>query len=151
MSPAALQPARVHASLDRLRELLADLDELVGDPSAAELLADRARRHITERILTRLVEVAVSVNSHIAAAKLARAPADYRQSFELAAAGALPDELATRLRDAAGLRNVLVHQYLDVDLSVVAAAVPQARAGFSAYVREVARFMQAEGRGGSEP
>jgi uncharacterized protein YutE (UPF0331/DUF86 family) len=143
VSPGDLQPARVHASLARLRELLTDLDDLVGEPSAEDLRADRALRHITERILVQLVEVAVSVNSHIAAAQLERSPTDYRQSFDLAAtAGALPDELAGRLRDAAGLRNVLVHEYLEIDLALVARSVPQARAGFGAYVREVARFLQ---------
>lgn len=142
MIPRALQPARVHASLRRLRELLVDLDELVGQPTAAQLASDRAVRHITERILSQLVEIAVSVNSHIAAVELGRAPKGYRDSFDLAAtAGALPQELARQLRDEAGLRNVLVHQYLDVDLGVVAAAVPRAREGFSAYVREIARYL----------
>jgi uncharacterized protein YutE (UPF0331/DUF86 family) len=138
-----LQPARVHAALRRGRELLVDLDELVGEPTAEELTADRARRHITERILSQLVELAVSVNSHLAATLLGEAPADYRSSFDLAAkAGAIPAALAADLRDAAGLRNVLVHAYLDVDLGIVAAAVPRARSGFSAYVREVAEALQ---------
>ena len=115
----------------------------MGEPSADELRTDRALRHITERILVQLVEVAVSVNSHIAASQLGRAPADYRQSFDLAAAaGAVPAELAERLRAAAGLRTVLVHEYLEIDLALVAESVPQARGGFGAYVREVARFVQ---------
>lgn len=37
---------------------------------------------------------------------------------------------------------MLVHEYLDIDLEVVAAAVPRAREGFAAYVREVAAFVQ---------
>jgi uncharacterized protein YutE (UPF0331/DUF86 family) len=143
VSPQDLQPARVHASLTRLRELLSDLDDLVGEPSERQLRSDRARRHIAERVLTQLVEIAVSINSHIAAAELGRAPADYRESFELAATtGALPEELAHELRDATGLRNVLVHEYLDIDLSMVAASIPRARTGFAAYVREIARFLR---------
>jgi uncharacterized protein YutE (UPF0331/DUF86 family) len=136
MSPRELQVARVHASLARLRQLLDDLDAFVGEPSADDLGEDRARRYIAERILTQLVEVAVSVNSHVAAAVLGRAPVDHRASFDLAAeAGLLPAPLAADLRDATGLRNVLVHQYLDVDLQVVAEAVPRARGGLGDHLQ----------------
>ncbi|MFN2488069.1 MAG: hypothetical protein ABR609_15960 [Acidimicrobiia bacterium] len=38
-----------------------------------------------ERFVTRLVDLAVDVNSHISVGKLGRAPADYRSSFTLAA------------------------------------------------------------------
>jgi uncharacterized protein YutE (UPF0331/DUF86 family) len=142
VSPRELQPARVHAALRRMRELLEDLDELVGTPSAEDLEGDRARRHITERGLSQLVETAASVNSHLAAVGLGRAPADHRESFALAAeAGAISVELSEELRDSAGLRNVLVHAYLDVDLRVVAAAVPRAREGFAEYVRQVAAHL----------
>lgn len=88
-------------------------------------------------MLTQLVQVAVSISRHLAATRLGRAPGDYRQSFDLAAvAGATPQELAADLRDAAGLRNVLVHEYLDIDLSIVSSSLPRAREGFGAYVRD---------------
>jgi uncharacterized protein YutE (UPF0331/DUF86 family) len=151
MSPADLQPARVHASLAQLRQLLEDLTTLVGEPSAQDLRTDRARRHVAERVLTQLVEIAASVNSHIAAARLGKAPADYRESFALAAeAGALSPDTAAELRDAAGMRNVLVHQYLDIDLEAVAAAVPRAGSAFGAYVRDVARFLAEQQAGPSD-
>lgn len=125
-----------------MRELLGDLDDLVGTPTGEELESDRARRLITERVLTQLVDIAVGVNSHLAAGQLGRAPRDYRESFDMAAeAAAIPLEVARSLRDAAGLRNVLVHEYLEIDLDLVAAAVPRAREGFAGYVRAVAAFL----------
>lgn len=146
MSPGELDVDRVHAALARMRELLADLDELVGEPTAKELQADRGRRHITERVLTQLVEVAVGVNSHVAAARLGRAPADYTTSFELAArAGLITAALADELRASAGMRNVLVHEYLDIDTARVAAAVPRARDAYGRYVREAAAFLTGGG------
>lgn len=142
MSPGAVDVPRVHATLARLRELLADLDELVGSPTAKELAQDRGRRHITERVLTQLVELAVGVNSHVVAARLGRAPGDYTESFELAAdAGLISRELAAELRASAGMRNVLVHEYLDVDLQRIAEAVPRARDAYARYVAQVATFL----------
>jgi uncharacterized protein YutE (UPF0331/DUF86 family) len=88
------------------------------------------------------VDLAVSINSHLTAVSLGRVAATYRESFALAAeAGALPAELAEELAPSAGLRNILTHEYVAVDLSIVAAAVPRARAGFAEYVRAVARFL----------
>ncbi|MGA9312164.1 MAG: DUF86 domain-containing protein [Pseudonocardiaceae bacterium] len=47
-----------------------------------------------------------------------RTPEDYGSAFrDLAAVGILERDLADRLRLATGLRNVLVHAYLDVDPS----------------------------------
>jgi uncharacterized protein YutE (UPF0331/DUF86 family) len=142
MSPRELNPARVHATLARMRDLLADLDALVGLPTAAELEGDRGRRHIAERVLSQLVELAVSVNSHLAAVGLGEAPSDYRQSFDLVAStGAISEELAGSLRASAGLRNILVHEYLENDLGIVAAAIPRAHREFEAYIRQVAAHL----------
>lgn len=127
-----------------MRELLGDLDDLVGTPTGEELRSDRARRLIAERILTQLIDIAVGVNSHLAAVQLGRAPRDHRESFDMAAeAAGIPTEVARSLRDAAGLRNVLVHAYLEIDLDLVAAAVPRARESFASYIRAVAAFLAA--------
>jgi hypothetical protein len=64
-------------------------------------------RHAIERILSQLVELAVSINSHIVVARQGTSPTTYRQSFrDVGAIGVLPSELAARLAVAAGLRNV---------------------------------------------
>ncbi|WP_353057961.1 HepT-like ribonuclease domain-containing protein [Propionimicrobium sp. PCR01-08-3] len=38
-----------------------------------------------------------------------------------------------------GLRNILVHQYTDIDLAQVAAAVPLALRDYGEYIRQVSR------------
>jgi uncharacterized protein YutE (UPF0331/DUF86 family) len=124
-----------------MRELLDDLDA-VGPVDAARLTEERMLRHAVERILTQLVELAAAVNGHIAVGRLGRAAATYRESFALAAdAGALPEDLAERLAPSAGLRNVLVHEYAQVDLALVARGIELARRDYRSYVREVARFL----------
>lgn len=76
------------------------------------------------------------MHAHLAAASLGCGAATYRESFLLAArGGALPDELAERLAPSAGLRNVLVHAYVAVDLRQV---VGLSRTGYRAYVQPVA-------------
>jgi uncharacterized protein YutE (UPF0331/DUF86 family) len=95
-----------------------------------------------ERLLTQVVEVSASLCSHVASASGAAAATTYRGAFtEAAAVGLIDDELAARFRSAAGMRNLLVHEYVRVDLALVAAAVPRAREDARSFVREVGAWL----------
>ena len=114
----------------------------LGDVSRDRLGSDDVLRPAVLWYLVQLVELAVAINGHVGAALVGRGPVDYGESFGLAArAGAISEELAEELTPATGLRDVLVHQYLEVDLDIVAASVPRARDGFRRYVVEVSRFL----------
>jgi len=139
-----IDEAVIQERLRLIGDLLTDLDT-VGDVTADRLQRDRIVRHAVERMLAQLVDLSVSINSHIAAAVQGRAPATYRESFAAAArAGAISQELAGELAPSAGLRNVLTHEYVAVDLVLVARAVTLAREGYGRYVTELARFLQRE-------
>lgn len=142
MTPRELDADVVHARLRLMRELLDDLEE-VGEVTPERLERERLTRRAVERILGQLVDLAVSVNGHAAAALLDRGPSDYRNSFRLAAeAGVVPEDLARDLAPSAGLRNVLIHEYTAIDLDRVAQSVPVYLAGYRRYVSEVARFLK---------
>lgn len=141
MTPPLLDAAAVQVKLALMAALLDDLDG-VGAVDAPVLERDRMLRHAVERVLTQLVDLAVSVNGHVAVAGGRAAPATYRESFAAAAAtGALPAALADRLAPSAGLRNVLVHEYTAVDLGLVVRGVEVARTDYRAYVRAVAGWL----------
>lgn len=131
----------VQERLRHIRVLLDDL-ESIGSVDEERLHQDRIIRHAVERILTQLVDLSVSINSHIAAAASGQAPATYRDSYQAAAsAGAITSQLAAELAPSAGLRNVLTHEYVTVDLSILAGAIPMARGLYADYVREVAAHL----------
>jgi uncharacterized protein YutE (UPF0331/DUF86 family) len=138
VSPPKLDSSIVFARLESIRELLDDLESI----DSTVLREDRLTRHAVERILTQLVELAASINSYVVGAKFGRGPRSYKESFELAAeCGLIPAELATELVPSVGMRNLLVHEYLEIDLGKVAAAVPLAQAGYRRYVAVVAAFV----------
>lgn len=142
MSPRELDARVVHARLGLMRDLLDDLDA-VGPINVDGLRHDRMLRHAVERILTQLVELAVSVNGHVAATVFGKAPADYRSSFDvMESGGILSQELSDRLRRSAGLRNLLAHEYARIDLALVAAAVPAARDDYRQYVRLIVGWLK---------
>lgn len=83
-----------------------------------------------ERLLELVVQVALDILSHLLAED-GVTPTSYRQVFEEAGRhGVLPADLASRLSDSAGLRNILVHMYDEIDYAIVAASVGRALTDF---------------------
>lgn len=98
--------------IDRRLGLLRDLRE----HGREDVVGDIAVQAQVERHLQLAIQSAIDVQLHILAEDTAETPEDYGSGFELLARqGVIDGELAGRLRSAAGLRNILVHGYLDVD------------------------------------
>ncbi len=62
-----------------------------------------------------------------------------------ATVGLITAELAASMGAAAGMRNLLVYEYVRVDLALVAAAVPRARADVQQFVRQVSGWLVEHG------
>lgn len=140
MIPRQLKPHVINEKLNAIERALGFLRE-VGEVSRERLEEDGIIEAAVERLVCRVVELAVDVNTHIASALLGRVPSDYRTTFDDAAeAGAIDDELATALKGSAGLRNAIVHEYVTLDLTKLAAAVPLTLDRYQAYVTQVAAF-----------
>ena len=149
MTPPAPDPDVIGARLRLLRETLDDLAQLRG-ADAERLAAEHLTRAAAERLMQVAIDLAIDINGHLAVGLLGRAPATGRESFLLLAEGGVVDQAtAERLAPSAGLRNVLVHRYTDIDLAVVAGAIARVLDDFAAYVTGVAGFLgRASGPGG---
>ena len=67
-------------------------------------------------------------------------PVSYREVFrEAGRVGVIPTDLATRLADVAGLRNVLVHMYEDIDYQIVANSIGKALQDFGSLLETLSR------------
>lgn len=141
MTPRRLDTAAATGKLRAMRRLLDELDRL-GLVDADRFARDYAIQLIVERIVSQLVDLAASVNSHILAVETGAPPPDVRRSFgAVASVGVISEELASALAPSAGLRNVLVHAYVDLDVALLVAAVPLATEQYGEYVRQVARWL----------
>ena len=151
MTPRALDRDIVGRRLRLLRDALDDLGPLSG--ITAERLTDEPlTRAAAERLIQVAVDLAIDINGHVAVATAGRGPTTGRESFELAArAGALDPSLADRLAPSAGLRNLLVHRYVDIKVDLVAEAVDEVLVGFDEYVAEMARFVSTAAPVGEPP
>jgi uncharacterized protein YutE (UPF0331/DUF86 family) len=143
MTPRRLDPDMVRAKLDAIEQTRTTLNG-IGPVTEDDLKGDPITAAAVERLLARLVDLAVDINSHVAAARLGRAPGDYRESFDLGQqAGLLARDLADELKASVGLRNVIVHEYVRLDLRIVADAIPQAVTTYGRYVAAVAGSLTA--------
>jgi uncharacterized protein YutE (UPF0331/DUF86 family) len=110
----------------RLLALNEALQELTRPDAAApkRLAEDSLLRAAVERWLQVSIEACVDVANHVIAANGWPPPETGRAAFlSLAAHGWLEHDLAVRLGHAVGLRNVLVQDYVSVNLEQLAAIV----------------------------
>lgn len=143
MARGAFDPDLVQRKLQLLTETLDHLASL-GPLTADDLRHDPVRAAATERFVSRTVDLAVAVNAHLASTVGERVPGDYHETFAAAAqTGAITDDLAKRLAPSTGLRNVIVHEYLDLDLARLADAASDDVFAYRDYVQQVSAFTAA--------
>jgi len=147
-----LRPELVRRKLQLIAE---DLERLVPfrDESYESLIGDPLRLAAVERILERIVMRAIDTNEHIIS-ELATGAEErvtrlsYRETFlRLAELGVYSPEFAQRIARSAGLRNILVHDYNDVDHRVLFESIPSALQEYQEYVQALDAFLARRGDG----
>jgi uncharacterized protein YutE (UPF0331/DUF86 family) len=110
-------PDLVEKKLAAIETCVSQLRKLV---RLDEIARDVREERFVEHTLQIAIQAALDVASHVVSDERLGEPATNRQLFELLArAGWIDDDLATRLRDMAGFRNILVHGYAEVDTRIV--------------------------------
>ena len=108
--------AALDGYLDRLRSL--------GEAAEPEYLAEPGIHDLAARYLHLATEAAIDLANYWIADHGLRTPDSNRDSFTvLQETGEIDPALAERLRGWAGFRNVLVHEYVDLDHRIAYAAI----------------------------
>jgi uncharacterized protein YutE (UPF0331/DUF86 family) len=111
-----------------------DLQALTAQPDGQAMAA-------AEHRLVVAAQAVADVAAHIVVSEGLGAPDDYRSAvIMLGSRGVLEPELAERLASAVGLRNVLVHLYVQVDPLRVVEAIEGAD-DFRRFARDVEKWM----------
>ena len=113
-----VRPAVVLARLAHLGAVLTQLERLRAMPAAER--ADPLYQLASERALHVAVEAVLDIGHHVLAGRGLPIPGTYREVVPaLVAGGVFAAALASRLEGMAGMRNILVHDYVDVDAKQV--------------------------------
>lgn len=107
---------------DKIREIEKYLEELTSiiPRSFREYKEDFAKKAACERYLERIVEAVTDLAFLIIKELSFKTPEEDKQSFDiLASEQVITTDLAERLKDAKGMRNILAHQYGIIDDEIV--------------------------------
>lgn len=98
---------------------------------------------VVERNLQLASEVVLDVANQIIAEFRFRTPDSYKESIIiLGEAGVLSKDFADYFSGIAGFRNVLVHNYMDIDYDEVADKVNNRLGDFETFAKAVASYLQ---------
>jgi uncharacterized protein YutE (UPF0331/DUF86 family) len=133
----------------KLHLIAEDLGRLLHfrDRTLDELAGDFVVMAAVERLLERVVMRAIDVNQHILS-ELATGREEritrltYRDTFlRLAEIGVYPVEFAEQIARSAGLRNILVHDYNDLDRSLVHNSINSCLRDYQRYVDYITNLL----------
>lgn len=110
---------KIEQRLVKLEQALRKLKEIALQ-SWEEYCQSEALRDRAERNLQVAAQACIDIANHIIADRGYRTPQGYAESFSvLAEEGILSGRLADKMKMVAGFRNILVHDYLEIDNKIV--------------------------------
>lgn len=91
-----------------------------GMPSALPFEKDHLKQDAIAANLQRAAEQAIDLANHVIRKGKLGLPKESKESFEiLARARVIPQELADKLKGMVGFRNIMVHQYQEMDVKIM--------------------------------
>ena len=132
----------VDARIAKIREYVALLRKIYRQNEEKTLLKDPLVYGNAERYLQLAIQCVLDISNHIVADLRLNLPADNRELFEmLAERKVLSKSLSARLTSMAGFRNILVHEYLEIDRKRVFGALKNDLGDFEKFIRAVSKLL----------
>jgi len=136
-----LDKAIITKKLSVMVESLKALEPIMTMP-LKDYRQDVYKRKATERLLQEVIEAAIDINTHIITSSGHTPPDDYYESFiKIGELGVIEIQFAEKLAPSAGLRNRLVHEYDDIQDSIVYDSISFAENLYPKYVQAVERYI----------
>ena len=132
----------VQTRIAKLREYVALLRKIRGLADEEHFLKDPLIYGNAERYLQLGIQAVLDISNHIVADMKLSLPADNRQLFEvLAKQKVFSASLSKKLIAMAGFRNVLVHEYLEIDRKRVYGALRDDLGDFEKFIKSVSKLL----------
>ena len=132
----------VAARVTKIREYVALLRKIRGLADERHFVNDPLIYGNAERYLQLSIQAVLDISHHIVADSDLPLPADSRSLFELLARQkVISKTLSVKLAAMAGFRNILVHEYLEIDRHRVYRALTTDLRDFESFIRAVTRLL----------
>jgi len=131
----------IHSKLEDLRKY-ANLLKGYREKGKDQLGSDLTLRGAVERYLHVAIECVLEIGEMMISKEGWRKPETYREVIEtLGEKDVLPSKFAESFSRVAGLRNILVHRYADVDLDELYHHLQEDIEDFDEFARHVAQYL----------
>jgi len=128
--------------LSKLNQYLKEL-KTFKDITWEEYMNDFQIQRTVERLIQLIVDVATDLNAHAVVDAHNPAPSDSYDSFiQAAKLGLYPLDFARQIAPSTGERNIIVHEYEEIDDGIVYDSIEQTLTMYERYYRHVFRFIE---------
>jgi len=128
--------------ISKLREYHKVLKELQ-KASFDEFVSNPRIRYSTERCLHLAIECAINIGNHIISALQLRKPEEYHEiALILEENGVIPREFAEEFVKMIRFRNILVHSYVELDVSKVYSFLQKRLGDFELFIECITKFLK---------
>jgi len=128
--------------LSRLREYL-DYLRAMKDTSLESFMSDFKARGAAERYLQLAIESVIDIGNEIISSLQLRRPERYREIPDiLAEAKIIPSELAERIAQMIGFRNLLVHNYAVINKALEHEFLQTRLSDFESYMKHMVNWLK---------
>ncbi len=128
--------------LEHIAKYTKELEELLNKFDDKELKLS-TNIHAAERLVQLITDAMIDINQHFIREKDLEVPDDLRGTFNIIGdGGILPKEFAGRISSLAGLRNILVHQYEDLDKDLFIRNLRQNFSDFEQYQKYIYQYLE---------
>ena len=132
----------VQARIAKIRQYVALLKKIRGLADERSFVDDPLIYGNAERYLQLAIQALLDVSHHIVADMNLNLPADSKELFNLLTKHkVLPVRLSKRLVPMAGFRNILVHEYLDIDRHRVYLVLKNDLGDFERFIKAVSKLL----------
>lgn len=118
--------------------------ESFGEFVLNEATKDKMEYAATERLLERIITRAIDINKHLIAnlGKGSESVKTYEETFlALAKLQVYDEKFAKQIAPSAGLRNILVHEYDEIEVSQVYQSRLDALSQYAKYCKQILEFL----------
>ena len=127
--------------LEKLNQYVQLLKELIKQPQN-RFVSDAFVYGNAERYLQLAIQTCMDIGNHILANIKSKTPEEYRDIFILLGENeVISVELADKMAPWAGLRNILVHDYLDINLEKIYRMLQNNLSDFSQFAGEISKYV----------
>jgi len=134
---------RVERFVFLIRDAVLELQALrLADMSLEAYQADKRVRALSEHYMRLAIEAILDLGRHVIVRTGLGVPQEYRDVGRiLREKGIVPPDLGDRMEAMAGMRNVLVHLYWDIDYALLYRAIIQELDTFGRCIEHIFRYM----------